>query len=87
MVSKKSNFGTALFEQLQAREMTQSDLAKQIGTSAAYVSSLTTGSKSVSPERVESISTTLNLAPQERISLHRAAATDLGFKLDLPDDF
>jgi len=86
MVKDPNRFGRALRSSLSARDLTQADLAAAIGTSTAYVSAIAT-SKNVSPERVDSIAKALRLPHEERVGLHRAAVKDLGFTLDLPDDF
>lgn len=84
---KKSKLGGELQKQLSSRNLRQVDLAERLDVSAAYVSSISTGTKNVSPESVNSISKALSLSAEDEVALHRAAATDQGFKLDLPDDF
>ena len=84
---QRSGFGTVLDRLIDDRAVTATALAEGLGVSPAYVSALMTGSKKASAERVDEIADLLNAEPQERVSLHRAAARDQGFRLDLPDDF
>ena len=83
----RSRFGQALDELLVARSIRQSHLADDLGVTRAYVSALTTGKKPASADRVAMVSAALDLTPQEDQALHKAAALDAGFRLDLPDDF
>ncbi len=87
MVTKKSRFGEVLTEALRQRNMKQASLADSIGVSAAYVSSITSGRRMVSPARIDDIAQKCSFTDNEVSKLHRAAALDAGFKLDLPDDF
>jgi transcriptional regulator with XRE-family HTH domain len=75
-------FGAALSEKLERRSLTQSDLAKSVGTSPSYVSHTMKGRKSVSPAWVEMVADVLSLNTRERTELHHAAAIDTGFKLE-----
>ena len=84
---RRSRFGEVLEEALQARCLRQINLAESLGVSGAYLSGLTTGSKSVTADRVTQVSSVLDLTPDEDRKLHRAAALDAGFRLDLPDDY
>lgn len=77
-------FGAALSEQLERRSLTQSGLAKVLGTSPSYVSHTLAGRKTVSPAWVDMVADALSLSRRERTELHHAAATDLGFKLEPP---
>ncbi len=45
------------------------------------------GRKLASGAQVDRLAEALGLPPSERTRLHRAAARDAGFRLDLPDDF
>ena len=74
-------FGAALSEKLERRSLTQSGLAKSLGTSPSFVSHTLAGRKSVSPEWVEMVADVLSLNKRERTELHYAAAIDSGFKL------
>lgn len=76
-------FGQALAEQLEQQCSTQADLASATGTSRSYVNQTMSGKKPVSPRWADLVADVLNLPEHERAKLHRAAATDAGFKLDL----
>lgn len=80
-------FGTSFGEILDRHGRTQSALASQMGTTRGYISQLATGQKGVSATTVENISDALGVSAEERLELHRAAAKDAGFRIDLPDDF
>jgi hypothetical protein len=41
----------------------------------------------VTPARIDTMSEVLSFSADEKVRLHRAAAVDAGFNLDLPDDF
>ncbi|MFX4299938.1 helix-turn-helix domain-containing protein [Pseudosulfitobacter pseudonitzschiae] len=83
----RTAFGCKLSEYIDRYATSRSDLASRMGTSRAYVSGLTTGTKHASARTAEDIAETLGVSPAEKIELHRAAALDAGFKLELPKDF
>jgi plasmid maintenance system antidote protein VapI len=83
----RSGFGEALTGLMSRRGLRASRLAEALGVTPSYLSALVTGAKPVSPDRVEDIADSLGAAPEERTRLHRAAARDMGFRLDLPEDF
>jgi transcriptional regulator with XRE-family HTH domain len=87
MSDKKSQFGEELEKLLTSRGMKKKNLAEMIDTSTAYVSSISTGKRNVSPGRVTSIGEALTADYKQMTRLHRAAAKDAGFELGLPDDF
>ena len=79
--------GKTLTRSLQERGLSQKALAERLDVSAAYVSAIVSGKKSLSPPTADRVAQVLALAPTESVALHRAAALDQGFRLDLPDDF
>ena len=87
MVKKRSRFGTQLDMLAASRGFKQVDMAERLNVTSSYVSSISTGSKSVTPQRIESIALKLDASKEEARRLHLSAALDLGFKLDIPDDF
>ncbi len=87
MVKKRSRFGTQLDLLAATRGLRQVDMAERLDVTSSYVSSISTGMKFVSPQRIESIAQKLDASEDEVQRMHRAAALDMGFKLDLPDDF
>ena len=86
---KKSTtrFGKELSAQLKARRLRPTDISQDLGVSVSYVSGLTTGAKNASAQTADRIADVIGAADEERVRLHRAAAVDAGFRLDLPDDF
>lgn len=87
MSEKKSRFGEELEHILFDQGLNKKALAEKIDTSSAYVSSITTGKRNVSPARATSIGLALGADRSQMLRLHTAAAVDAGFQLDLPDDF
>jgi plasmid maintenance system antidote protein VapI len=80
-----TEFGRALDEQLADRSIRQADLARATESSPAYINRMMTGSTRASPQWVDLVAKVLKANPQERRRLHRAAAKDAGFKIDLDD--
>lgn len=78
-----TNTGASLAVTLAERQMTQVDLAEAIGKSQPYTNQVLTGRKHPSPEWVDLVASTLKLSAEKTAELHRAAALDNGFKLDL----
>lgn len=76
-----------LAQALSARGMKQKTLADSLNVTPTYVSSLLARRKALSAETADRIATVMELTPAERVALHRAAASDHGFKLDLPEGF
>ena len=79
----RSAFGEALSRQLESRHLTQRALATLAKATASYTSHVMAGRKPASPEFVERVAEGLKLPENDRAVLHRAAASDLGYKLDL----
>ncbi len=71
----------------EAKEVSQTEISAAIGTSTAYVSQLATGLKTPKPETIDKLASAMSLDETVTRKLHAAAAKDLGFRLDLPDDF
>lgn len=82
-----TEFGRLFSEALERRGKSRTEISKKIGTSLAYVSALSVGAKFATSSTVDRLADALELDDVERVRLHRAAARDAGFKLDLPDDF
>jgi len=76
-------FGEALARQLAKRGTNQRTLAFSVGTTPSYVNHVIAGRKMASPQFADKVADTLGLPKAERVGLHRAAARDAGFKLDL----
>jgi cyanate lyase len=78
-----SAFGTAVADALAERQMSQLDLASSLGKSLAYTNQTLTGRKSASPQWVNLVAEALRLSSTQRAELHRAAARDQGYEIDL----
>lgn len=76
-------FGIALDEAMSKRGIRQTKVAEALGVSRAYVSNTMTGRYGVSGEQVDRFADALQAELDERAKLHRAAALDAGFKIDL----
>ena len=77
--TKLTHCGDALLQ----RRMSQHDLAEALGKSLANTNQTITGRKSASPQWVNLVAETLKLSAKERLALHRAAAKDQGYEIDL----
>lgn len=82
----KTAFGAALGKKLRSANLSQSALATDLGVSRAYVSSICTGAKTVSPQMVDKIAGALSLSQKDINRLHSSAARDMGFRIDLPEE-
>lgn len=71
----------------ESQEVTQTEISAALGTSTAYVSQLATGVKTPKPETIDKLASAMSLDETATRKLHAAAAKDMGFRLDLPDDF
>jgi plasmid maintenance system antidote protein VapI len=78
----RTAFAEALKEQLAAKELRQSDLARLTDVSRSYISHTIAGRKSISPEWADVIASAIDASEEERRRLHRAAALDAGFKIE-----
>lgn len=82
-----SKFAEAFSSALKSHNLRAADAATTMSVSRSYVAAVARGDKKVGPERIDSMSEALGFTQEETRKLHRAAAIDAGFKLDLPDDF
>ncbi len=80
---KDTQFGTMVSRLLTARHMRQTELAQVIGKSVSYVNATLIGAKAASPELADTVADALGATQSQRTVLHRAAALDSGFRLDL----
>lgn len=81
--TRRSEFGAVVDSALEERAMSQLDLAEATGRSPAYTNQTLTGVKPVSPEWVNLVAETLQLSAEKKAQLHRAAAKDRGYEIDL----
>ena len=68
---------------LAEHRMSQIELANALGKSASYTNQVMTGRKKPTPRWADLVADTLGLSAAQRAALHRSAAKDNGFKLDL----
>jgi transcriptional regulator with XRE-family HTH domain len=87
MSDDKKHFSNELNKILSQSNVSQSALSRELGVSRAYVSYLATGKKQPSAERADEIADAVKASDEDRTKLHVAAARDLGFKINFPDDF
>ncbi|EYD75336.1 hypothetical protein Rumeso_03096 [Rubellimicrobium mesophilum DSM 19309] len=73
----------ALGEILAGRGLSQYRAAKMAETSQPYLNQVATGRRKASAEWIDLIANALDLSPEESERLHRAAAKDHGFRIDL----
>lgn len=73
----------ALKAALEASGLNQNDLADKIGASQPYVNQMLNGARPAAPEWLDLIAKAMNLSNKQRVTLHRAAARDKGFDIDL----
>ena len=68
---------------LSERSVSQYRASKLAGVSQPYMNQVATGRRRASADWIELVSDALDLTAEERERLHRAAAKDHGFKIDL----
>ena len=78
-----TNFGRSVSNALAELDLTQGDLSEMLGRNPKYVNQTMTGYRKPAPYWVDLVANVLELTPKERAKLHRDAALDNGFKLDL----
>lgn len=84
MVKKTdSHFRAVASTYLAQRGMTQTALAQAMGCNATYANHVFTGHRLPQSDWVDLVAKTLNLSDDQSVELHKAAAKDHGFKLDL----
>lgn len=83
----KTRFAQLVREVMAERAPSQAEVARSIGVSRAYVNAVLSGEKGVSAENVDRFADALGLDEPTRVRLHRAAAEDSGFRINLPEDW
>ena len=81
--SPPTRYGTSVRQALAEAQSTQTALAGSVGTSVSYVNRTLTGAASPSPEWIDTVADALNVSDDMRVTMHRSAAMDAGYKLDL----
>lgn len=79
---KTRHFASTVSTVLAGRGMSQTALAQAVGSSAAYVNHLMTGYRRPTANWADLVANALGVDEDTRTALHKAAAKDLGFKLD-----
>lgn len=79
----RTNFGTSASLALAEARMTQSEVASAVGVSPAYVNHTFTGRKPAAAKWVDMVADVTGASPARRTQMHRGAAQDAGFRLDL----
>lgn len=74
-------FALALNKVRIARGLNNAELARSIGVSAVHVGDMLQGSRQPSVEMLERICEGLRLEAWQQVELHRAAATDQGYRV------
>lgn len=77
-----TKFGAELSAALDACNLRQRDLARGMGVADSHVCALVNGRRTASPEMVERVIAALGADAAVSQRLHRAAATDHGFRID-----
>lgn len=78
-----SNFGHSVRTILTENGTTQSGLAASLGKSPAYLNHVITGKKTPSGNWVDFVADVLKVTPEQRAHMHRSAALDAGYRIDL----
>jgi len=83
MVRKLTNFSSSASSLLAELNLTQNELSRRINKNPRYINHIMRGRRNPSAEYIDLIANTLNLSEEDTVRLHRAAAKDCGYKLDL----
>ncbi len=81
--SETTEAGAALDALISSRGLSQYATAKAAGTSQSHLNQVVNGERLPSADWLDVIGAALDLSPDERAQLHRAAARSHGFKIDL----
>lgn len=79
----KTQLAASLGDVLAGRGLSQSSAAARANISQPYFNQVATGRRRASAAWIETVADALGLDEEERAALHRAAARDHGFKIDL----
>lgn len=78
-----NTFGESVSKALTDSQKVQNDIAEAAGKSVQYVNNTMTGRAPASPQWVDLVASTLKMSTEQRAGLHRSAARDAGYKIDL----
>jgi transcriptional regulator with XRE-family HTH domain len=79
----KTRVGTSLGDILSGRGLSQASAAARANISQPYFNQVVKGRRLASADWIDTVANALDLDDAEREKLHRAAARDHGFKIDL----
>ena len=79
----KSQVGAVVISEMAAAGLHQFELARLADLDPAYISQVVNGHHRPSPGWLNTIASALQLSPERRADLHRAAARDAGYEIDL----
>jgi transcriptional regulator with XRE-family HTH domain len=83
-MARLTPFGQAVRKHRVEREETQSDIARALGVSVAFWSSIETGKKNIPGNLLEKLNKHLALAPEEAVKLqHLASASRAEVKINM----
>ena len=78
-----TNFGASVSVHLAEAKLSQAELADMLGKHPPHLNRVMTGTLPASPTWADMVADVLKLGAEQRVALHRAAALDSGYKLDL----
>ncbi len=81
----KTRLAASLGDILAERGLSQASAAARANISQPYFNQVAKGRRRASAEWIETVANALGLGEEERAELHRAAARDHGFKIDLSE--
>jgi transcriptional regulator with XRE-family HTH domain len=79
----KTRLAASLGDILAGRGLSQASAAARANISQPYFNQVAKGRRLASAEWIETVANALDLDHEQRAELHRAAARDHGFKIDL----
>lgn len=82
-MSQTSKTGEILRQHFAASTISQSTVSREMGLARPYLNRVLGGSELPSAKWLETVALGLGLTEDQQRELHRAAATDHGFKIDL----
>lgn len=80
---RKTEVGASLGDILSERGISQAAAAARAEMSQPYFNQVVKGRRLASADWIDTVANALGLGRKERAELHRAAARDHGFKIDL----
>ncbi|HKY20013.1 MAG TPA: helix-turn-helix transcriptional regulator [Vicinamibacterales bacterium] len=81
--TSKTRTGELLKQHFAETSISQSTVSKEMGVARPYLNRVIGGSELPSAKWLDTVALGLGLTDAQRIALHRAAARDHGFEIDL----